>query len=103
MFTQYLGFEVNEGEYKVMGLAPYGRPTYLDKLLDPILGSHDDGAFRSTSGSSISARPSGITRRRWPGISALRRARPAVEMREEHQDLAASVQQALEMAIGRTC
>src|SRR5207248_113677 len=37
VFTQYLGFEVNEGEYKVMGLAPYGRPRYRDKLLGPIL------------------------------------------------------------------
>ena len=46
VFTQYLGFEVNEGEYKVMGLAPYGRPTYLDKLLDHILEVDDDGAFR---------------------------------------------------------
>ena len=35
VFTQYLGFEVNEGEYKVMGLASYGRPRYLDKLLGP--------------------------------------------------------------------
>ena len=46
VFTQYLGFEVNEGEYKVMGLAPYGRPPYLDKLLGPILEVDDDGAFR---------------------------------------------------------
>src|SRR5256714_8073342 len=45
VFTQYLGFEVNEGEYKVMGLAPYGKPLYLDKLLGPILKLHEDGAF----------------------------------------------------------
>ena len=44
VFTQYLGFEVNEGEYKVMGLAPYGKPRYLDKILGPILRLDDSGA-----------------------------------------------------------
>jgi carbamoyltransferase len=44
-FTAYLGFEVNEGEYKVMGMAPYGEPRYVDKVWKLIqLG--DDGAFR---------------------------------------------------------
>jgi carbamoyltransferase len=41
VFTDYLGFEVNEGEYKVMGLAPYGEPRYLDRLI-PEPG-HEDG------------------------------------------------------------
>src|SRR5262245_34082926 len=44
-FTAYLGFEVNEGEYKVMGMAPYGEPKYTDKVWKLIqLG--DDGSFR---------------------------------------------------------
>src|SRR5260221_456732 len=44
-FTAYLGFEVNEGEYKVMGMAPYGQPKYLDKVWKLItLG--EDGSFR---------------------------------------------------------
>ena len=44
-FTAYLGFEVNEGEYKVMGMAPYGQPRYVDKVWKLIrLG--DDGSFR---------------------------------------------------------
>ena len=44
-FTAYLGFEVNEGEYKVMGMAPYGSPKYVDKVWKLIeLG--DDGSFR---------------------------------------------------------
>src|SRR3954467_12544165 len=45
VFTDYLGFEVNEGEYKVMGLAPYGRPCHVNKLLGPILQLRQDGAF----------------------------------------------------------
>jgi carbamoyltransferase len=45
-FTQYLGFEVNEGEYKVMGLAPYGEPRYLDLILAHLIEVHPDGSYR---------------------------------------------------------
>ena len=101
VFTQYLGFEVNEGEYKVMGLAPYGRPTYLDKLLDHIIEVDDDGAFRLNRGSSISARTSGITRPALVAHLGIGPRRPNDPMTEEYCNLAASVQQALEIAIGR--
>ncbi len=43
--TYYLGFEVNEGEYKVMGLAPYGEPTYSKALRDNVVSIGDDGAL----------------------------------------------------------
>ncbi|HQZ69053.1 MAG TPA: carbamoyltransferase [Planctomycetaceae bacterium] len=44
-FTYYLGFRVNSGEYKVMGLAPYGRPIYRDLILKHLIQVHDDGSF----------------------------------------------------------
>ena len=44
-FTAFLGFEVNEGEYKVMGMAPYGSPKYIEKIWR-IIQQEDDGAFR---------------------------------------------------------
>ena len=44
-FTAYLGFEVNEGEYKVMGMAAYGQPTYVDKVRQ-LIDLVDDGSFR---------------------------------------------------------
>jgi carbamoyltransferase len=44
-FTAFLGFEVNEGEYKVMGMAPYGEPRYLDQVYK-LVQVHDDGSFR---------------------------------------------------------
>jgi carbamoyltransferase len=44
-FTAFLGFEVNEGEYKVMGMAPYGQPRYLDKVYK-LVHVNDDGSFR---------------------------------------------------------
>jgi carbamoyltransferase len=45
-FTYYTGFKVNSGEYKVMGLAPYGRPVYRDLILDKILDLKEDGSYR---------------------------------------------------------
>jgi len=44
-FTYFTGFKVNSGEYKVMGLAPYGRPTYVDVIKDHLLEIRDDGSL----------------------------------------------------------
>jgi carbamoyltransferase len=45
-FTYYLGFKVNSGEYKVMGLAPYGKPIYCDLIREHLIDLKDDGSFR---------------------------------------------------------
>jgi carbamoyltransferase len=45
-FTYYTGFKVNSGEYKLMGLAPYGEPKYVDLILDKLLDLKEDGTFR---------------------------------------------------------
>ncbi|MBM3518895.1 MAG: hypothetical protein FJX56_13750, partial [Alphaproteobacteria bacterium] len=45
-FTYYTGFKVNSGEYKVMGLAPYGTPRYRDRILEHLMDLKDDGSFR---------------------------------------------------------
>ena len=45
-FTSFTGFKVNSGEYKMMGLAPYGEPKYVDKILDNLIEVCDDGSFR---------------------------------------------------------
>jgi carbamoyltransferase len=45
-FTYYLGFRVNSGEYKVMGLAPYGEPTFRETILSELIDLRDDGSFR---------------------------------------------------------
>ncbi len=45
-FTYYTGFKVNSGEYKLMGLAPYGEPKYVDLILDKLVDLKDDGTFR---------------------------------------------------------
>src|SRR5216117_3317487 len=45
-FTYYTGFKVNSGEYKVMGLAPYGEPKYVDLIYRELVDLHDDGSFK---------------------------------------------------------
>jgi carbamoyltransferase len=45
-FTYFTGFRVNSGEYKLMGLAPYGNPIYRDRIMDELLDLKDDGSFR---------------------------------------------------------
>jgi carbamoyltransferase len=45
-FTYYTGFKVNSGEYKVMGLAPYGEPKYVQRILDELMDLREDGSFR---------------------------------------------------------
>jgi carbamoyltransferase len=45
-FTYFTGFKVNSGEYKLMGLAPYGEPSYVDRILDRLVDLRDDGSFR---------------------------------------------------------
>jgi len=45
-FTYFTGFRVNSGEYKLMGLAPYGEPKYVDRILDNLIDIRDDGSFR---------------------------------------------------------
>src|SRR5690606_27265621 len=45
-FTQFLGFRVNSGEYKLMGLAPYGEPRYRERILERLVDLREDGSFR---------------------------------------------------------
>src|SRR5262249_20911082 len=96
---QYLGFEVNEGEYKVMGLAPYGKARYLDKLLGPILRLGNDGSFaldRRFFDFCSHERHYSPRLIKHLGVSPRRVGDPVTE---ERHDPAASVEQALELAI----
>ena len=49
-FTYYTGFKVNSGEYKLMGLAPYGEPKYADLILAKLIDLKEDGSFRLEHG-----------------------------------------------------
>jgi carbamoyltransferase len=99
VFTDYLGFEVNEGEYKVMGLAPYGAPRYRDRILGPILQLRDDGSFTlDTTFFEFHEKARHYSQKLVDhlGIPPRREGEP---VSQEHMDLAASIQDVLELAV----
>ena len=99
--TAYLGFRVNSGEYKVMGLGPYGEPRFVQALLDEVVDLRPDGSFRLDLG--FFDYPSGLAmtsprfHRRFGG--APRRAEQPIEQR--HRDLARSLQAVTEEVLLR--
>ncbi len=101
-FTYYTGFKVNSGEYKVMGLAPYGEPVYAQKILDNLIELKDDGSFRLDQ--SYFNYCTGLTMTspkfdRLFGAPARKPDRERLEQR--HMDLAASIQAVTEEIVLR--
>ena len=56
-FTYFCGFKVNSGEYKLMGLAPYGEPKYADVILEKLMDLREDGSLRWTCATSTTRGP----------------------------------------------
>ncbi|MCK4632559.1 MAG: carbamoyltransferase [candidate division Zixibacteria bacterium] len=95
-FTYYTGFRVNSGEYKVMGLAPYGEPKYRDLILEHLIDLKDDGSFRMNMkyfgyGSGLR-----MTNRRFDDIFGGPPRQPESPLTQRHMDLARSVQDVTE-------
>ncbi|MDF2780554.1 MAG: hypothetical protein K0S96_358 [Geminicoccaceae bacterium] len=91
-FTYYTGFKVNSGEYKVMGLAPYGRPVYAQLILEHLIDLKEDGSFRLNQDYFNYCTGLTMTNRRFDELfgGAPRRSEDRVQQRE--MDLAASIQ-----------
>ena len=106
-FTYYLGFRVNSGEYKLMGLAPYGDPTSERTRRFEAADPRADGRHRARTARSGSTRGTSTTPRgcAWPtsrpgsGSSASRGARPRARWRQEHCDLALAIQRVTERVV----
>ena len=75
-FTYYTGFKVNSGEYKVMGLAPYGEPRYAQLILDNIIDLKADGSFRLDQSYFDYCTGLRMTNEQFDACSAARRASP---------------------------
>lgn len=95
-FTAYLGFKVNSGEYKVMGLAPYGRPTQAEKILDHLVHLKPDGSFRLDQRYFDYCTGAAMTSPRFDALFGGPRRTPESELTQRHFDLAASIQQVTE-------
>jgi carbamoyltransferase len=100
-FTYYTGFKVNSGEYKVMGLAPYGTPRFVQAILDNLVDLKEDGSFRLDQ--SYFDYCTGLTMTT-PKFDSLFGGppRPAEEwLTQHHMDLAASIQAVTEEIVLR--
>jgi len=98
-FTYYLGFKVNSGEYKVMGLAPYGEPLYTEKILSELVEFYDDGSLRLNMNYFNFAAGLTMTSAAFETLFGEPRREPESELRQIHLDLARSVQEVTELAM----
>ena len=100
-FTYFTGFRVNSGEYKLMGLAPYGEPKYVNLILDKLLDLKEDGTFRVDMSYFNYCTGLTMTNRKFDDLfgGPARRAENAITQRE--MDIAASIQKVTEEVILR--
>lgn len=100
-FTYYTGFKVNSGEYKLMGLAPYGEPKYVDLILDHLIDLKDDGSFRLNMKYFNFCTGLTMTGKKFDQLFGAPRRKPEGELTQREMDLAASVQKVTEEIVLR--
>ncbi len=101
-FTYYTGFRVNSGEYKVMGLAPYGRPVYKDLILEKLIDLKEDGSYRMDMRYFNYCQGLTMTSRRFHRLFGGPPRTPESQVTQRDMDLAASVQAVTEEIMLRT-
>src|SRR6266568_1177229 len=100
-FTYYTGFKVNSGEYKLMGLAPYGEPKHKDKILEHLIDVKADGSFRLNLSYFDFCTGLTMTSRRFHDLFGGPPRKPDQLLTQRHMDLAASNQAATEEIVLR--
>lgn len=100
-FTYYTGFKVNSGEYKVMGLAPYGEPKFKDKILEHIVDLKEDGSFRLDQKYFDYCTGLRMTNEKFGELFGGKARKPDELLTQHHMDLAASVQAVTEEIVIR--
>lgn len=100
-FTYFTGFKVNSGEYKLMGLAPYGTPKYAKLILKKLLSLKDDGTFRMDMRYFNYANGLTMTNRRFDDLFGGPRREPESPLTQREMDIAASIQAVTEEVVLR--
>tara|TARA_A100001037_G_scaffold195206_2_gene174765 strand:+ start:1785 stop:3620 length:1836 start_codon:yes stop_codon:yes gene_type:complete len=100
-FTYYTGFKVNSGEYKVMGLAPYGEPRYADRILDNVIDLKPDGTFRLDQSYFEYCTGLKMTNGKFDELFGGAARGPEELLTQRHMDLAASIQAVTEEVVLR--
>ena len=91
-FTYFTGFRVNSGEYKLMGLAPYGEPIYKDLMIEKLLDIKDDGSFRMDMSYFGFCNSDVMTTPKMNGLFGGPPRRAETEITQREMDIAASIQ-----------
>ncbi|MDH3689204.1 MAG: carbamoyltransferase [Gammaproteobacteria bacterium] len=100
-FTYYTGFKVNSGEYKLMGLAPYGQAKYTDLILDNLLDLKQDGTFRLNMDYFNYATGLTMTNQRFDNLFGAPPRTPESDVTQREMDIAASIQKVTEEVVLR--
>ena len=100
-FTYYTGFRVNSGEYKLMGLAPYGEPKYVDLILDNLLDLKEDGTFRLNMQYFNYCTGLTMTNKKFDELFGAPPRKPEGEITQREMDIAASIQKVTEEVVLR--
>ncbi|MCC6671376.1 MAG: carbamoyltransferase [Planctomycetes bacterium] len=101
-FTYYCGFKVNSGEYKLMGLAPYGEPRFRQQILDHLIDLKEDGSYRLDMRYFDYAAGLRMTSERFHQLFGAPPRSPESPLEQRHMDLAASIQSVTEEVMLRT-
>jgi len=100
-FTYYCGFKVNSGEYKLMGLAPYGKPIYAKEICERLIDLKDDGSFWLNQRYFNYCQGLTMTNRRFHDLFGGPPRHPESTIEQRHMDLAASIQAVTEEIVLR--
>ena len=95
-FTYYTGFRVNSGEYKIMGLAPYGEPKYVHLILDKLIDLKEDGSFKLNMEYFDYAAGLRMTSKKFDALFDGPPRKPESRLTQKEMDLARSIQQVAE-------
>ncbi len=103
-FTYYLGFKVNSGEYKMMGLAPYGEPKFTDLILKELIDLKEDGSFKLNMKYFSYTTHLQMINKKFENLFGAKRRLPEVDkIKNFHMDIASSIQKVIEIVVLKIC
>ena len=102
-FTYYTGFKVNSGEYKLMGLAPYGKPKYTNQIKNELIDIKEDGSFKLDQKYFNYTTGLTMTNKKFHDLFGKNPRNSKEELTEFHMDIAASIQEITEEVMLKIC
>lgn len=102
-FTYFCGFKVNEGEYKLMGLAPYGKPIFYDLIMKQLISVKDDGSFKINLDYFDFCTGSKMTNKKFNNLFSISPRKDNEQIKQIHMDIAASIQKVCEDVVIKMC